>query len=187
MPLYLTAILLPSPLSEEIDDIRKEISSKYNVYAALKPPVHITLYRPLSIPLTTEKNLIQLLKPVAFMHNSFEQKLQNFDSFNNKTLFVHCVKQPILNNLQKDISAVFHKNKLDPDENKSNSSFHPHITIAFRDVTPEIFIPLWAEYKNRKLKRSFTIDRFTLLRHDGKKWQALEEFLLQKPEELKLF
>jgi 2'-5' RNA ligase len=187
MTLYLTAILPPALLAEEIDDIRKEISEKYKIYAALKPPVHITLYRPLRIPSAQEKNLIQLLKPVSFMHNPFEQKLQNFDSFNNKTLFIHCVKQPMLNNLQKDVSAVYHKNKLDPEENKSSSAFHPHITIAFRDVSREIFIPLWAEFKNRKLKRSFTIDRFTLLRHDGKQWQPLEDFLLQKPEELRLF
>ncbi|WP_207532202.1 2'-5' RNA ligase family protein [Desertivirga arenae] len=187
MTLYLTAILPPAPLSEEIDDIRKEISSKYNIHAALKPPVHITLYKPLKIPSAQEKHLIQMLKPVSLLHNPFKQELQNYDSFNNKTLFVNCVKEPLLNNLQKDISAVYLKNNIDPEEVKSNSTFHPHITIAYRDVSPEIFIELWAEFKNRKLKRSFTIDRFTLLKHDGKKWQPLEEYLLKKPEELKLF
>lgn len=187
MSLYLTAILPPAALAEEINDIRKEISEKYNVHAALKPPVHITLYRPVNMEPALEKHLIQLLKPVCHLHQPFKQDLENFDSFNNKTLFVNCVKQPLLNNLQKDISTVFNKNKIDPLEVKGNTRFHPHITIAYRDVKPEIFVSLWDEFKNRKLKRSFLVDHFSLLKHDGKKWQPLEDFPLKKIEELELF
>ncbi|RYD68897.1 MAG: 2'-5' RNA ligase family protein, partial [Sphingobacteriales bacterium] len=145
MSLYLTAILPPQELSEEIDEIRKELSEKYQVFAALKPPVHITLYRPLDIESKQESHLIKLLKPVGHLHKPFTQELENFDSFNNKTLFVHCVKQPLLNSLQKDISAVMYKNNIDVPDVKSNNRFHPHITIAYRDVKPETFIPLWDE------------------------------------------
>lgn len=187
MSLYLTAILPPADLSEEIDEIRKELSVKYQVFAALKPPVHITLYRPLDVESKLENYLINLLKPIGNLHKPFVQELENFDSFNNKTLFVHCLKQPLLNNLQKDISTVIYKNQIDVPEVKSNSSFHPHITIAYRDVKPEVFIPLWDEFKNRKLKRRFTVDRFTLLKHDGKKWQPIEHFSLSKQDELLLF
>lgn len=185
MTLYLTAILPPALLAEEIDNIRKEIADKYKIYAALKPPVHITLYKPLRLPSAQEEHLLQILKSVAFLHYPFEQKLENFDYFNNKTLFIDCVKEPKLDALQSNISELYYKNKIDADDVKSNTSFHPHITIANRDITPDIFVPLWAEFKNRKLKRSFTIDRFTLLKHDGKKWQPLEDFLLQKSEELR--
>jgi len=187
MSLYLTAVLPPASLSEEIDDIRKEISMKYNVFAALKPPVHITLYRPVNMPSKLEEHLIKLLKPLSYQHEPFAQQLENFDSFNNKTLFVHCEKQPLLNTLQKDVATVFNKNNIDPPDVKSNSRFHPHVTIAYRDVSPEIFIQLWGEFKNRKFKRSFTVDRFTLLKHDGQRWQPIEEFFLNKPKELSLF
>ena len=187
MSLYLTAILPPPDLSEEIDDIRKELSEKYQVFAALKPPVHITLYRPLDVESKLESHLIKLLKPVSGLHKPFVQELENFDSFNNKTLFVHCIKQPLLNRLQQDIAAVIYKNKIDVPDVKSNNSFHPHITLAYRDVKPEVFIPLWDEFKNRKFKRRFTVDHFTLLKHDGKKWHPLEHFPLNKSEELLLF
>jgi len=187
MSLYLTAILPPQQLSEEIDDIRKEIAARFDVHAALKPPVHITLFRPVSMRADMEQHLIKWLKPVGTQHEPFTQELENFDSFNNKTLFIHCIKNTFIHNLQKDVATVFNKNKIDPREVKGSSRFHPHITIAYRDVQPQVFETLWTEFKNRKLKRSFMVNHFTLLKHDGKKWQPFEEFQLHKPANLMLF
>jgi len=187
MSLYLTAILPPEELSEQIDEIRKEFSERYNIFAALKPPVHITLYRPVNMDESLEQHLIKQLKPVRYNHNPFTQELLNFDSFNIQTLYITAVKNPLLSALQKDISAVFTKNKIDPKEVKGNTAFHPHLTIAYRDIPPDVFPAIWNELKNRKFKRSFLLDRFTLLKHNGKKWEVLEEFPLQKPQNLELF
>lgn len=177
----------PAQLSEQIDEIRQELSDRYKIYAGLKPPVHITLFRPVNIEESTEVSLVKLLKPVCFNHKPFTQELLNFESFNIQTLFIKAVKHPFLGALQKDITAVFNKNKIDPKEVKGNTTFHPHVTIAYRDIPPEVFPEIWNELKNRKFKRSFTVDRFSLLKHDGKKWQIFEEFKLQKPEVLELF
>ena len=187
MSIYLTAILPPEQLASEIDEIRKEISEKYKVYAALKPPVHITLYRPLSMEASNEDFLIKLLKPVGYSHKPFQQRLENFDSFNNKTLFIHADKNPLLQVLQSDIAAVYNKNKIDVKEQKSSDRFHPHITIAYRDVQRNVFKELWQEFKNRKFRRHYITDRFCLLKHDGKRWNLLEEFLLQQTETPTLF
>lgn len=187
MALYLTAIIPPKELSEQIAEIRKEVSERYNVYAALKPPVHITLYRPLTIDDANEEQLIGLLKPVSYGHEPFMINLLNFDSFNIQTLFIAAVKNPLLSNLQKNISAIYSKNKIDPKEIKSNTTFHPHITIAFRDIPPEVFPEIWKEYKNKKFKRSFRVEHFSLLKHDGKQWQPFKEFPLQKVQNPGLF
>jgi 2'-5' RNA ligase len=187
MSLYLTAILPPPHLSEEIDDIRIELSERYQIFAALKPPVHITLYRPVSVSQGFEPQLIKLLQPVGYEHRPFQLDLSNFGSFNIQTIFVSAVKNLFLSDLQKDISAVYNKNKIDPKEVKGNTAFHPHLTVAYRDIPPEKFPLIWSEMKNRKYKRSFLVDHFTLLKHDGKHWQRLKEFVLQKPEDLQLF
>lgn len=187
MSIYLTAILPPSSLSEEISEIREEISGKFKVYKALKPPVHITLFRPVHLEEEREKHLIRLLKPVSMQHRPFEQSLENFDSFNNQTLYIRVAKTPLLQALQKDIAGVFNKNKIDPREVKGNTSFSPHITIAYRDIPPNVFPVLWNEYKNRKFRRNFSIEKFSLLKHDGEQWNLLEEYPLQKPTDLQLF
>ncbi|MBC7916041.1 MAG: 2'-5' RNA ligase family protein [Pyrinomonadaceae bacterium] len=187
MSLFLTAILPPSHLSEQIDDIRKELSERFKIYAALKPPVHITLFRPVNIEKSFGEQLVKLLKPVGYKHGPFRQDLLNFDSFNIQTLFIAGVKNPLLSALQKDIAAVFNKNKIDPREVKGNTAFHPHVTIAYRDIPPDVFPEMWNEIKNRKFKRSFLIDHFTLLKHTGKEWKVFTEFPLQKPQILELF
>jgi 2'-5' RNA ligase len=180
MSLYLTALVPPPFLAEEIDDIRKEISSKYGVFAALKPPVHITLFRPANIESSLETFLIKALRPVQHLHTPFIQKLENFDSFNNKTLFVACLKNPQLSLLQKNISAIYHKHNIDRKENSTSKGFHPHITVAYRDVMPKVFSDMWSDFKNRKFKRNFPVDRFVLFKHDGQKWNVLEEFPLSQ-------
>ncbi|HEY0054933.1 MAG TPA: 2'-5' RNA ligase family protein [Pedobacter sp.] len=187
MSLYLTAILPPAHLSDEIDDIRKELSDRYQMFAALKPPVHITLYRPVDVPQDFESHLIKLLRPVSMSHSPFTVDLLNFNSFNIQTLYITAVKNQLLSGLQKDVSAVFNKNKIDTKEVKGNTTFHPHVTVAYRDIPPEKFPFIWDELKNRKFKRSFSVDHFTLLKHDGKRWQRFREFELEKAEELKLF
>ncbi|WP_207427467.1 2'-5' RNA ligase family protein [Pedobacter sp. SYSU D00535] len=187
MPLYLTAILPPPRLAEEIDEIRKEISVKYQVFAALKPPVHITLYRPLDVAASEESRLIKLLKPIGASHAPFPLQLENFDSFNNKTLFINTPKSPAIANLQKDVSKVFYQNQVDVPEMKGNTSFHPHITIAYRDVNPGTFKTIWEEFKNRKFKRSFDVEQFSLLKHDGRRWNTFAQFPLCRPTELTLF
>ncbi len=187
MSLYLTAILPPGPLDEQIREIREEISIQFKVYKALKPPVHITLFRPVQADDAFESRLIRLLSPVALLHDPFEQHLENFDSFNNHTLYIRAVKNPSLLALQKDIASVYNKNKIDPKEVKGSTGFSPHVTVAYRDLTPEVFAALWNDYKNRKFKRTFKVEKFSLLKHDGNQWNILEEFPLQKPLQGVLF
>jgi 2'-5' RNA ligase len=186
--LYLLAILPPEELSAQIDEIRKECSEKFGVLAALKPPVHITLHRPFKMEDTNEKYLYRMLSPARWF-NIFDICLENFGSFNVQVIYVHVNKNERLSMLYRKITGIINRNKLDPRETKNgNTAFNPHITIAYRDIPAESFPKMWEEYKDRKFKRSFTADRFTLLKHDGKRWNILKEFILQpEPETLSLF
>jgi hypothetical protein len=37
---------------------------------------------------------------------------------------------------------------------------------------------IWEEYKDARFKRTFTIDHFSLLKHDGKQWNKINDFKL---------
>lgn len=185
--LYLTAILPPQPLSEQVDTVRKECAAQFDVKAALKPPVHITLFRPFFIEAEREAQLIKLLSPITYNHKPFEIVLENFDTFNSRVVFIRVLKNEALGNLQREISRIYNQNKIDPKEVKRNTVFHPHITIAYRDIPAAVFPALWAAYKNKKFKRVFTADHFSLLKHDGKKWQPFKEYYFNKMETATLF
>ena len=187
MSIYLTAILPPPALAAEIDDLRREVSERFKVYKALKPPIHITLFKPVKLNENLEEHLLRLLRPLTLHHTPFDQTLENFDSFNDKTFFIKVSKTSALLALQKDISSVFRKNKIDEGIVKERNSFSPHITLAYRDVSPDTFKAIWQEYKSKKFKRAFTTDRFAILKHDGNRWNIFEEIPLEKPAVLELF
>ena len=185
--LYLLALLPPPDLSAQIDEIRKECSEKFKVYKALRPPVHITLYRPVYMEESFEKRFSLLMKTVGYSVKPFIQELENFDEFNSQVVYIKALKNTGLLELRQLIVSVFRKHRIDPKESTGSLSFLPHITIAYRDVLPEVFPLIWAEYKGRKFKKKFSADHFTLLKHDQKQWNVLENFKFVKTDQPSLF
>lgn len=182
--LYLLALLPPEDLTRQIHEIRLECSEKFGVKKALKPPVHITLYRPFFAEDPFEKQLIRLLHQGTSGVPPFTQQLENFGSFNTQVVFINALKTPELISLHRAIISIFRKNHIDKQEdNQKSQAFKPHITIAYRDVLPEVFPKIWQEYKDRKFKRSFTADHFTLLKHDKVQWNPIEHFKLEIPDD----
>lgn len=47
-------------------------------------------------------------------------------------------------------------------------SFHPHMTVGYRDLTFENFQKAWKVYKEKEFKTKFLVNEISLLRHDGK-------------------
>lgn len=185
--LYLLALMPPPELSGQIHEIRLECAEKFGVKKALRPPVHITLYRPFHMETAFEQPLIRLLHQAGSALQSFEQELENFGSFNTQVVYINALMNPGLVELHQSIVGVFRKHQIDPKGNKGNHAFHPHLTIAYRDVLPEVFPLIWKEYNDRKFKRSWYADHFTLLKHDQTQWIPLENFNMKAADQPSLF
>ncbi|RZJ47805.1 MAG: RNA 2',3'-cyclic phosphodiesterase, partial [Chryseobacterium sp.] len=55
-----------------------------------------------------------------------------------------------------------------------NYSFHPHVTVGYRDLTWENYLKAWEVYCEKEFKTKFIVDKIMLLRHDGK-WIPIAE------------
>lgn len=177
--LYLIAILPPEDLSRQIHEIRVQCSEKFGVQKALKPPVHITLYRPFKMDESYESKMIRLLQAAVSGQRPFRQDLENFEAFDMHAVVIRALKNPEIMKLQRAVASVFRKNNIDKLPTGSrNTSFRPHLTIAYRDILPEMFPLIWQEYKDARFKRSFTADHFSLLKHDGKQWNLMKDMKL---------
>jgi len=55
----------------------------------------------------------------------------------------------------------------------NETRFHPHITIAYRDLSYSNFIEAWREYEQGNFEARFEVNDFHLLQHDGKKWNSV--------------
>jgi 2'-5' RNA ligase len=175
--LYLIALLPPADLSEQIDEIRRECSVKFDVYKALRPPVHITLYPPFRFEEDLEKQLKYILQQQTLGSSRFTQHLENFGHFRKEVVFIKALNSPELTSLKQAITAVFQKENTQ--DRSKTADFHPHITIAYRDVTPYKFQRIWNEYRNREFIAHFPAKQFTLLKHDNVRWNPVEDFALE--------
>ena len=73
----------------------------------------------------------------------------------------------LINNENNELENI--SNEVD----KSDIGFNPHMTIAYRDLSPELFQQAWHEYKHKKFEAEFEVDAFYLLQHDSKKWNII--------------
>lgn len=179
--LFLVCLIPPVSIVEDIDVIRNEISDKYNVYESLKRPAHITLYNPVKISsLEKEKSFFKTLDSASFSE-SFSQVLKGFISFVPHTVFIDVERNAYIMQLQAQIKSALKPLALLNE--KDNFKFNPHLTIAFKDVKPETYSSIMAEYKDKNFKREFLVDRFSVYKHLDKRWQPYKEFVFKSPKD----
>ncbi len=176
--LYLIAILPPPDQAGRIDALRRECSEKYQVFKALRPPVHMTLYKPVWLIPEQEEQLIGQMRLIGTERRSFVQEAENFSKFSNRVLYLQALPNPELLALQQRINRVFLEAGFDP-EAKPTETYRPHFTMAYRDVTPGKFQDMWNEYQDKSFRITFPADDFSILKHDGKKWLILENIGLR--------
>ena len=83
----------------------------------------------------------------------------------------------MLLSIQDDLNKTLDKNKIAGASERTFRRFHPHITIAFRDLTERHFNSLWGEVEHKSLSGRFSTESITLLRHNGKIWTVEDDFL----------
>jgi 2'-5' RNA ligase len=105
----------------------------------------------------------------------FEIKLNGFGAFDNPknpVIFVRPEASGNLNKLQRNLIAKL-SDLLPKEIAHTDTDFHPHITVAYRDLTSENFEKAWPEYELKPFSASFKVTTFHLLEHDGTKWNIV--------------
>ena len=172
--LYFAALLPPPKLKEEIRQLKLEIKEKVGASHALKLPAHITLLPPFKMESHGENNLFETLESVSSETPFFEVELDGFGSFGQRVIF--------LNVINPERVTLLHRKLLQSTQTITGAnpegSFHPHVTLATRDLGPRDFKTVWQEYKGRTYSSNFTATAITLFKHNGKTWDILKEFPL---------
>jgi 2'-5' RNA ligase len=56
---------------------------------------------------------------------------------------------------------------------KDDRPFHPHVTIATRDLYKKSFYESWDHFKEKKYKAEWIAKDLSLLRHNKKNWDVI--------------
>ena len=173
-PLYFIALLPDLEIQQEVTAFKQECAVQFNASHALKSPPHITLIPPFRWnPKEMEKLKLSLVD-FAFDQLSFSIYLNGFASFPPRVLFVDVEQNETLVALQSDL--LKHLQQQLHFKNKNAQRFHPHMTIAHRDLEEAVFPTAWAYFSKIKYERQCLAGDLVLLQHINRKWEILERF-----------
>lgn len=178
--LYFIAIVPPDNISGQITSYKQEVAEKYQSQQALRSPPHITLHMPFSWKEKKRERLEATLSDITESIRGFSIKLNGFDVFTPRVLFVNVERSEDLINCQRETTNAMKKlNVLNA--NYKDRTFHPHITLAFRDLKKPQFHQAWEEYKAKAYVEEFYVTKLCLLKHmqvQGSKpeWRVYKSF-----------
>lgn len=180
--MYFVAVVLPKHLDEKIFRYKKWMQEKYGCKVGLKSPAHITLVPPFWTKDENESGLKKDLTTIASTVAPFVIVTNNFSAFKSRTLFVATKENKALNELKRTTDYLFQSR--DYNIKKENRPFHPHITVATRDLQKAAFAEAWPQFQNKVFEEAFEANGLSLLKHNGRIWEVIftTPFLAQSSE-----
>ena len=179
--LYFIALVPDRELREEIRRLKEQMQKRFNAGHALKSPAHITLQMPFKRNETDEIQMDDALRDFAAGESSFVVELNGYGSFAPKVIFIKVVNHQPVHDLHARLKRVLTE-KLHFTPAEVMSGFHPHITLATRDLTPDAFKKAWPEVEKKEFKASFDAGSICLLKHNGRQWYILGEYFFGNDE-----
>ncbi len=178
--LYFIGIIPPDNSYDDACQLKHYFKEHFNSKASLNSPPHITLHMPFQWKEEKEGDLIQKIEQFSSEIKAFDLQLSNFGSFPPRVIFIQVVQNNALSELHKSLHR-FAKRELNLfNGNYKDLPFHPHITLAFRDLKKPMFVKAWEEFQSKEFHGEFNVDRFALLKHNGKTWEVWKEFSLNE-------
>ncbi len=177
--LYFIGIIPPKASYDDACQLKHYFKKHFNSKASLNSPPHITLHMPFQWKEEKEEDLVEKLRQFSAGAKSFQLQLLNFGSFPPRVIFIHVVPNDTLSELHKSLHK-FAKRELNLfNANYKDLPFHPHITLAFRDLKKPMFVKAWEEFQKKEFEANFKVDRLALMKHNGKEWAVYKAFDLE--------
>ncbi|MDR9418318.1 2'-5' RNA ligase family protein [Gracilimonas sp.] len=176
--LYFTALIPPAPLKDNIQELKLEIRNKFGSKHSLNAPPHITLLSPFRCEKKNRDTLNSLLKNFVQKLEPLEVTFDDFSTFPPKVVFIDVVKSPELTEIQSKLEKVARSNPDIFNYNYDERPYHPHLTLAFKDLDKSTFYDIWNKFKDQEFQKSFEASQLYLLKHNGERWVVANIFKL---------
>ncbi len=172
---YFIAIVPPTQIADSIYEIKKSVFLNYKSKGALRSPAHITLHMPFSFDDDKEGKLITVLSQFKFK-SEVPILLINFNCFEPRVVFIDVQQNNLLTELQLQLVKHCKTNLQLFNQADDKRGFHPHVTIAFRDLKKQQFYEVWNEYESKTCKYEFKSNSICLLKQVADNWIVFKEF-----------
>ncbi len=144
----------------------------FNCLVALRSPAHITLVPPFWMNDDLENKLEDAISQFSRHQVPFEINLKNFAAFKPRVIYADVLSAPYLQTLHDQLHEYLIASDLFPIK-KEDHPFHPHVTIAARDLHKKAFYAAWVTFRKESYNASCRIIGISLLKHNQKNWDVV--------------
>jgi 2'-5' RNA ligase len=153
---YFLAIVPTGEIQESATSLKLLLKEQMNIKYALKSPAHITLKMPFSYNKAKEDYLIEKLRTFLSGKENFKIQVKGTGTFGKRVIFWKIEADSKLYELQETLK-LFCKRELNLVDELSDRNFHPHMTIAFKDVKERDFDQVKAIVTDRSIDLPFQV------------------------------
>ena len=164
--LYFIAIIPDEKVSTQLTAFKQDFADRFDSKRALRLMPHITLKIPFRLSAEEHKSLVGWFRSLSLQQAPFSVDLDGFGKFTgHPAVYVKPVTNPALLNLQKQLINLM-RNQYPKQVDKDDEEFTPHMTIAYRDLSKQMFKEAWKEYESKSFKAKFDVNEIFLLHLD---------------------
>jgi 2'-5' RNA ligase len=170
------AVLPDARTAGEVTEFKLLLAERFGARHALRSPPHITLFPPFRWVESRLGEFALGLAAFSAARQGFELTLRDFNRFGSRVLYVDVAPSLALEALERQLvdflERVFGLSSSQP------HGFHPHMTIAHKDLSQDVFSQAWGYFSGRAYERSFPVGSLACLRHNAKGWEVWQSFPL---------
>jgi 2'-5' RNA ligase len=170
--MYFIALVAPDEINQHALQWKLMMKERFGCEVALRSPAHITLIPPFWMKDEMENDLISALDNFSKSESGFDIVLRNFNHFKPKVIFIDVVKNGSLISLQQTLENYLISTEKIPIK-KDDRPFHPHVTIATRDLHKKAFYEAWEYFKDKNYEAEWLAQEISILRHNKKNWDVI--------------
>jgi 2'-5' RNA ligase len=170
--MYFIALVAPKEINEDILKWKQFMKEQFDCVVGLRSPAHITVIPPFWMDEALEKELQTTMSVFSQKQVPFEINIKNFAAFKPQVIYVDVLPNQSLQILHSQLEKFLTAGNLYPIK-PEDRPFHPHITIAARDLYKKAFYEAWEIFKEKKYEASWLADSISLLRHNQKNWDVI--------------
>ncbi len=166
---YFLALVPPAEILEKANQIKLLIREQFGIKYALKSPPHVTLKMPFSYNEAKEPVLEAKLEEFLKDKKSLKLTIRGVDTFGKRVIYLGIEKTAELVELQSSLK-VFCKRELNLVDELSDRNYHPHLTVAFKDLKVEKFDEVFGLVKEHGFFAEFEATDLAILKRIDQKW-----------------
>ena len=173
--LYFIAIVAPDTINQQVLEWKNYMLQRFHCKVALRSPAHITLIPPFEMAESIQPEMKEQLQSFAASRHGFPVHLKNFAAFKPRVIYVDVLPDARLTELKTTLETTLLQSSHFPIK-KEDRPFHPHVTIANRDLKNEDFPLAWQYFQQITYTVNFPADAITLLRNNSQIWEIAGTF-----------